>query len=67
MRERLKELRLKKGFTQGEMAEEIGILRTSYTNIERGNKNPSIKVALKIKEILGEKEDLFADILEETE
>jgi DNA-binding XRE family transcriptional regulator len=49
------------------MAEEIGILRTSYTNIERGNKNPSIKVALKIKEILGEKEDLFADILEETE
>lgn len=65
MRKKLKEARLKKGLTHKEMAEAVGILRTSYTNIERGKKNPSIKVVLKIGEVLGEKENIFLNDLEE--
>lgn len=57
MRERLREIRLKKGLTQEELARKIGIDRSTYTNIELGYKNPSLKVALKIKEELDYRDD----------
>ncbi len=57
MRERLRKIRLKKGLTQEELAGKIGIDRSTYTNIELGYKNPSLKVALKIKEELDYKDD----------
>lgn len=52
MRILLKKQREKLGLTQAELAKNIGIARTSYTNIELGNKNPSLSVAMKIKNIL---------------
>ena len=51
MRKLLRELRELNHFTQEDIAERIGIDRSTYTNIELGNKNPSFNVALKIKEI----------------
>lgn len=45
---RRKELNL----TQEEVANKSGIARTTYTNIELGDKNPSLAVALKIKKAL---------------
>lgn len=48
MRDRRKEL----GLTQKDMAEKLGIARATYTNIELGRKDPSLRLALKIKEIL---------------
>ena len=57
MRVKLKEIRLSKNMTQDEIAEKIGINRSYYTNIERGNRNPSFLVALKIKNVLGIKDD----------
>ncbi|KNF08526.1 putative transcriptional regulator [Gottschalkia purinilytica] len=60
MRLNLKKAREKKKLTQSEIAKKIGIARTTYTNIERGDKNPSFLVALKIKEILNtESDDIF--------
>jgi len=57
MRTNLKRQRQKLGLTQAEVANKVGIARTSYTNIENGNKNPSLKIALKIKEIFNIKND----------
>ncbi|MCF6464166.1 helix-turn-helix transcriptional regulator [Clostridium sp. Cult1] len=48
------------GLTQEEVAKKVGIARTTYTNIELGDKNPSLAVALKIKKVLKtEDDDIF--------
>lgn len=57
MRKKLKELRLKKGLTQEEIAELVNISRAHYTNIELGNKEPSFRVAKNIKQALGTNDD----------
>ncbi|WP_018249755.1 helix-turn-helix transcriptional regulator [Orenia marismortui] len=57
MRIQLKEKRLEKGLTQKELANKVGIHRAYYSNIELGNKNPSLAVATRIKKELGTKED----------
>lgn len=57
MRQKLKEIRKSKLLTQEELAKKVGIERSYYTNIERGNKNPSFLVALRIKEVLDYKDD----------
>lgn len=59
MRRKLKKRRLELGFTQKQMASKIGIARTTYTNIELGNKNPSLELAIKIKKVLHIKNDDF--------
>lgn len=57
MRVNLKERRNAKNLTQEEIAKLVGISRTTYTNIERGLKNPSFKVAQKIKRVLRTTDD----------
>lgn len=57
MRKKLKEIREKKGLTHKDIAEKVGISRAYYTNIELGKKNPSFKVARKIKEVLDFEDD----------
>lgn len=60
MRIKLKKVRQRKGLTQNEIAKLVGIKRTTYTNIELGRKNPSFKVASRIKKILDyERDDIF--------
>lgn len=49
--------RKKLGLTQKEVAKRVGIARTTYTNIELGDKNPSLQVALRIKEALEIEDD----------
>ncbi|WP_212377193.1 helix-turn-helix transcriptional regulator [Alkaliphilus sp. B6464] len=46
-----------RGFTHAELSKKIDIARTSYTNIENGKKNPSLAVAIRIKNILKYKND----------
>ena len=53
-RRKLKELRKSKKMTQEEIANELGISRPMYTNIENGRRNPSLKVMKKIVDFLGE-------------
>ncbi len=60
MRTKLKKIRLSRELTQEEMANQLGIDRATYTNIELGNRNPSLKVALKMKKILNyNNDDIF--------
>lgn len=57
MRKILIETRKKKGYTQEQMAEKLGVARTTYTGYEKGNFSPSLELAIKIKEILDYKND----------
>lgn len=60
MREKLIEVRTKKGYTQEQMANKLNVARTTYTGYEKGNVNPSLEVALIIKKILNyKKDDIF--------
>jgi len=60
MRKSLYDRRKAKGYTQAEVAERSGIDRASYVHIERGSRNPSLNVAIKIAEVLEcQVEDIF--------
>lgn len=62
MRVKLKKRREELKLTQASLAKMIGIARTSYTNIELGNKNPSLLIAMRIKQILKyDDDDIFFD------
>ena len=48
----LKELRIAKGLTQEQLANECGVQRTTITMIELGVNKPSVELAKKLGEIL---------------
>lgn len=57
---KLRELREKKGFTQEKLAELSGVSRQTVISIETGKYVPSLELALKFAKIFGCKvEDLF--------
>ena len=49
----LKEIRMESGKTQEEVADEAGITRGAYCNIETGERRPSVDVAKRIAGVLG--------------
>lgn len=49
----IKQIRLNNGWTQQYTADKIGITKASYSNIETGKRNPSLKVALKLQKLFG--------------
>lgn len=53
MRVKLVKLREGRGYTQQTFSETVGISRSHYSQIETGEKEPSLKVSLKIKRVLG--------------
>lgn len=60
MRINLKEARKSKNLTQLQVANKLNIDRSYYTKIERGQRTPSLEIALKIKEVLNyESDDIF--------
>lgn len=60
MRNKLKEERVLKKMSQNKLASAIGLQRSSYTNIENGIRNPSMKVQRKIRIVLeSDDENLF--------
>ena len=48
LRNRVKELRARFGFSQGELAERVGVTRQTIGFIEKGEFSPSITLSLKI-------------------
>lgn len=44
----LKDIRTEKGLTQQQLADEVGVGRTTIAMIECGNSKPSIKTAIKL-------------------
>ena len=62
MNNRLKELRAARGWSQGALAEELGISRQSVNAIETGRYDPSLPLAFKIARLFGERiEAIFLD------
>ena len=60
MRDKLIEIRKKRGYTQEYMAQELKIARTTYTGYENGNFSPSLEIAMHLKKILNyKKDDIF--------
>ena len=49
----LKHFRIKSKLTQEELAKKVEITRPYLTEIENGKRNPTIKIAKKIADILG--------------
>lgn len=53
-------LRTKKGLTQEDLAEKVGITRQTVISIEKGNYTPSVLLALKIASVFKVSvEDIF--------
>lgn len=50
--ERLKELRLKKGLTQTELGEKVGVKQSTFTNWENGKREPNFETIIKIADLL---------------
>ena len=50
--ERLKELRLKKGLTQTELGEKVGVKQNTFTNWENGKREPSFVNLIKLADLL---------------
>lgn len=57
--ENLKKARIQKGITQKELAEKIGVAKSTYSLYESGNREPNVQNIKKIADIL----DVSADEL----
>jgi len=49
---RIKELRARAGFTQEELAQQVGVRRETIVFLEQGKYNPSLKLAYKVSRAL---------------
>ena len=57
MKNKIKELRQKKGLTQEELADLVGVRRETIIFLEKGKYNPSLKLAMDIAKIFKIKVD----------
>ena len=51
--ENLKEARIKKGLSQKEFADNIGVAKSTYSLYESGNREPNVQTIKKIADFLG--------------
>ncbi len=57
----LRKFREKKGLTQEQLAESVNVARQTILFLEKGQYNPSLRLASKISKVLGASiEDLFS-------
>jgi putative transcriptional regulator len=62
MTNRLRELRAAKGWSQGELAHELGVSRQTVNAIETGKYDPSLTLAFRIARLFASRiEDIFED------
>lgn len=52
LRKKLQQLREAKGYTQQTFSDKVRISRSHYSQIESGEKNPSLKLSIRIKQAL---------------
>lgn len=57
MRTKLQQLREAHGYTQQTFSNAIGISRSHYSQVETGEKQPSLRLALRIKRMLNYYDD----------
>lgn len=62
MRNRLRELRAERGWSQQKLAEELGVSRQTVNALETGKYAPSLPLAFRIGRVFGLKiEEIFSD------
>jgi putative transcriptional regulator len=61
MRNRLRELRAERGWSQADLAEKLEVSRQSVNAIETGKFDPSLPLAFKIARLFGERIDQMFD------
>lgn len=54
MRSRLRELRVERSWSQGDLAEQLGVSRQTINAIETGKYDPSLPLAFSIARLFGE-------------
>lgn len=60
MRNRIQELRRQHGWSQADLASQLGVSRQTVNALERGRYDPSLPLAFTIARVLGERiEDIF--------
>lgn len=52
MRAKLQMLRQANGYTQQTFSDAVGVSRSHYSQVETGEKQPSLRLALRIKRVL---------------
>ncbi len=66
MKNRVKELRVSRDWTQVDLAEQLGVSRQSVVSIERGKHDPSLTLAFRIAEVFDTRiEDVFSPAVDE--
>ncbi|MGU3401140.1 helix-turn-helix transcriptional regulator [Brucellaceae bacterium D45D] len=62
MKNKLKELRTEKGWSQGELATRLNVSRQTVNAIENGRYDPSLPLAFAIARVMGMKiEEIFEE------
>ncbi len=62
MHNKVRDLRAAKGWSQGDLADALGVSRQSINAIETGRFDPSLPLAFKIARLFGKRiEDVFDD------
>jgi putative transcriptional regulator len=62
MKNRLRELRAAKDWSQGDLADALGVSRQSINALETGKFDPSLPLAFRIARLFGKRiEDVFDD------
>ncbi|KFX57198.1 XRE family transcriptional regulator [Clostridium botulinum] len=62
---KIKLLRVERGITQEDLAIDLGVNRSTISEIERGTFNPSLKLAFSIANYFGRTIDEIFEILED--
>lgn len=61
LKTKLKEYRAKLDMRQGDLAEKVGVRRETIIHLEKGQYNPSLKLAMDIAKVFGVSvEDIFS-------
>lgn len=61
LKTKLKEYRAKLDMKQGDLAEKVGVRRETIIHLEKGQYNPSLKLAMDIAKVFGVSvEDIFS-------
>jgi putative transcriptional regulator len=61
MRNRIRELRVERGWSQADLAEKLEVSRQSVNAIETGKYDPSLPLAFKLSRLFGRRIDAMFD------